>query len=119
MVKENSVTSVADEGEMTCCVKSTHEGPAIKIVAFVEHIGIENCKWPTSLKEVSVMCLEFTRSHSTLLIENVGFPSSKILGVGLIDGRNAWKVDRTLDHDVLGRPSVSVSSIRIQPSVPL
>ena len=95
------------------------EGPAINIVTFLEDIGIENYKWLTSLSEVSVISLDFTRGDSILLIEKFGFPSSKTLGVGLIDGRNVWKVDHALVDDVLDRLSVNVSSIRIQPSAPL
>jgi len=95
------------------------EGPAINVVTFFEDIGIENYKWLTSLDEVSVISLDFTRGDSLLLIESFGFPPSKTLGVGIIDGRNVWKVDPALAEDVLDRIPDSVSTIRVQPSAPL
>ena len=95
------------------------EGPAINVVTFFEDIGVENYKWLTNLNEVSIISLDFTRGDSLSLIKSFGFPSSKTLGVGIIDGRNVWKADRALVDDVLDSLSKQVSSIRVQPSAPL
>lgn len=94
-------------------------GPAINVVTFLEDIGCDNYKWLTSLNEVSVISLDFLRGDSLSLVEKFGFPSSKTLGVGIVDGRNVWKVDPSTVEAVLGKLSKKVATIRVQPSAPL
>lgn len=93
--------------------------PAINMVTFCEDLGAENYQWLTSVDEVDVISLDFTRGENLDFIERYGFPSTKTLGVGIINGRNVWKVDPSFAEEVLGRIAKKVTDIRIQPSAPL
>ncbi|XP_058086671.1 5-methyltetrahydropteroyltriglutamate--homocysteine methyltransferase 2-like [Magnolia sinica] len=50
----------------------------------------------TSLKGISAIGFDLVRGEKTLeLIESLGFPSSKYLFAGVVDGRNIWANDLT------------------------
>ena len=92
-------------------------GPAINMVSFFEDIGHEQYKWLTSLDEVSIISLDFTRGDNLALVEKYGFPSAKTLGFGIIDGRNVWKVDPRSTEDCLRKlADKGATAIRVQPS---
>ena len=91
-------------------------GPSINMVSFFEDVGADNYKWLTSVDEISVISLDFTRGENIDLVEKFGFPSNKTLGVGIIDGRNVWKVDPAVAEAILKKLSAKTATIRIQPS---
>jgi len=93
-------------------------GPDINMVSFFEDIGESNYKWLISVRGIKIISLDFTRGDNMSLIkENGGFPTDKVLGAGLIDGRNIWKVNPTLVGGILAELSAAgVATIRIQPS---
>lgn len=90
--------------------------PSINMVSFFEDVGNANYKWITSMDEISVVSLDFTRGNNLELIEAYGFPSNKTLGVGIVDGRNVWKVDPSKIVPIIQKLLTKANSIRIQPS---
>lgn len=94
-------------------------GPAINLVSFMEDVGEKNYRWMASIKEISILSLDFTRGDSLSLIEKFGFPKDKILGAGLIDARSVWRIDPLTIRPLLERLGRSVEQIRIQPSASL
>lgn len=89
----------------------------INMVTFFEDIGEDNYKWVTSLKEVKVVSLDFTRGDSLSLVKKFGFPKDKILGAGVIDGRSIWKVDPSKTLPVIQElTKLHTAGLRIQPS---
>jgi 5-methyltetrahydropteroyltriglutamate--homocysteine methyltransferase len=95
------------------------QGPAINMVSFMDDVGSEHYKWLTSLKGVSTVSLDFTRGETLKLIEEFGFPKDKVLGAGLIDARNVWRMDPEVVRPLLERLSKSVEQVCIQPSASL
>lgn len=92
------------------------EKVAINLVTYFGDLG-ETYPFVMSLP-VSIISLDFVRGNNLSLIEAHGFPSSKKLGAGVIDGRNVWKAtERPLaiisTLKALVGPSVD---IRVQPS---
>lgn len=94
-------------------------GPAINIVSFMEDIGRKHYEWLTSVKEVSIVSLDFTRGNTMEIIERLGFPQDKVLGAGLIDARNVWRMDPQVIKPLLNRLKAHVAQIRVQPSASL
>jgi 5-methyltetrahydropteroyltriglutamate--homocysteine methyltransferase len=97
----------------------TDGSPAINMVTFFEDIGPDNYQWLTSVDEISVVSLDFTRGDNLSLVHKFGFPSHKTLGAGIVNGRNVWKVDPAFVQDVLGQLSQTIAHIRVQPSASL
>lgn len=95
------------------------EGLAINMVSYFEDIGSDNYKWLTSVEKISVISLDFTRGNSLSLVESLGFPENKTLGVGIVDGRNVWKVDPSVVEPILNKLSAKVGNLCIQPSASL
>ena len=95
-----------------------HHGPAINMVSFMEDVGEERYKWLVSVKEISILSLDFTRGDTLHFMETHGFPKNKTLGAGLIDSRSVWRVDPAIIKSILDRLALVIkdSSIRIQPS---
>lgn len=94
-------------------------GPKINMVSFFEDIGAGNYKWLTSVKEIGIVSLDFTRGGNLALVEKHGFPGGKTLGVGIVDGRNVWKVDPSTAEPILKKLSTIVQTVRIQSSASL
>jgi 5-methyltetrahydropteroyltriglutamate--homocysteine methyltransferase len=94
-------------------------GPAINMVSFMEDVGTDHYKWLVSVKEISIVSLDFTRGNTLEIIEKFGFPQDKVLGAGLIDARNVWRIDPQVVRPILKRLERVVSTIRVQPSASL
>jgi 5-methyltetrahydropteroyltriglutamate--homocysteine methyltransferase len=94
-------------------------GPAINMVSFMEDIGSKHYEWLISLKEISIVSLDFTRGNTMEIIEKFGFPQDKVLGAGLIDARNVWRMDPKVISPLLNRLKAHVAQIRVQPSASL
>ena len=86
----------------------------INMVSFFEDIGEENYKWLVETDRVDIVSLDFTRGDNMSLIKKFGFPATKILGAGVIDGRSVWKLMPSKVVDIL--KSLDVANVRIQPS---
>ena len=92
-------------------------GPHTNMVSFFEDVGESNYKWLISVPDIKTISIDFTRGDSLSLIKKFGFPADKILGAGLIDGRNVWKVNPTAVGDILSElTATDVANIRVQPS---
>jgi len=90
---------------------------SINMVSFFEDIGEQNYNWLTTLKNIKVLTLDFTRGNSLSLVKKYGVPDGMTLGVGIIDGRNVWKVDPSVVSSTLSElKKLKINSLRIQPS---
>jgi len=113
---------VFDEPDLGVLFKTAYSailpsGPAINLVSFMDSVGEDIYKWLISDKNrVSVVSLDFTRGKTLELIEKYGFPSNKILGAGLIDARNVWKVEPDATSSILSKLNALNVGYRVQPS---
>ena len=89
---------------------------SINVVSFMEDVGKEHYKWLISVDEFRIVSLDFTRGDTLGLIREFGFPSSKVLGAGLVDTRSVWRVDPSSLEATLKDLTNLVATIRIQPS---
>ena len=104
---ENSDSSVLPSGQ---------KGVLVNMVSFFEDVGEENYKWLIKAPGIHVISLDFTRGDNRALVKKHGFPKDKIIGAGVVDGRNVWKVDAVKVQDILNDLVAESSNIRIQPS---
>jgi len=116
---------VFDDSTLAPLFKRTYEGATsilpdnigINMVSFFEDVGESNYKWLVSVPGISAISLDFTRGNNLELIQNIGFPGDKVLGAGLIDGRNVWKLNPTVVGNTLKKlGTAGVKTIRVQPS---
>lgn len=119
---------VFDEAALAPLFKRTYEGSHsilpvnvdINMVSFCEDVGETNYRWLVSVPGINTISLDFTRGENLKLIQDFGFPAAKVLGAGLIDGRNVWKINPTVVDDTLkALGAASVKSVRVQPSCSL
>ena len=95
-------------------------GPAINMVSFMEDVGKSHYQWMTSVKEFSVISMDFTRGDSLSLLKEFGFPQDKTLGCGILDARSVWSIDPVIVKPILDAVLPIVGdNIRIQPSASL
>uniref|UniRef100_A0A383VYE6 5-methyltetrahydropteroyltriglutamate--homocysteine S-methyltransferase n=1 Tax=Tetradesmus obliquus TaxID=3088 RepID=A0A383VYE6_TETOB len=101
-------------------------GCPIDLVTYYDDLG-EAYPWAVNLP-VAAVSLDFcgvpgsAAGNATLdLIRAHGFPASKRLGAGLIDGRSVWADDLAAAAAVLGELSTAhgITSISVQPSTTL
>lgn len=90
--------------------------PAINMVSFFEDVGETNYQFLLGLKEASIISLDFTRGDNMSLLRKFGFPSNKVLGAGVIDGRTVWKVDPSKTMPLIQSLLEIAPTLRIQPS---
>lgn len=65
-------------------------GPALNLVTFFDDLG-QTYPWVVELP-IAALSLDFTRGDSLSLVQQYGFPADKQLAVGLVDGRNVWRI---------------------------
>ncbi|OKH19436.1 5-methyltetrahydropteroyltriglutamate--homocysteine S-methyltransferase [[Limnothrix rosea] IAM M-220] len=65
-------------------------GLAIHLVTYFDDLGTAY-PWVKALP-VAGISLDFTRGNNLELLQRHGFPADKRLGVGIVDGRNIWKI---------------------------
>jgi 5-methyltetrahydropteroyltriglutamate--homocysteine methyltransferase len=94
-------------------------GPRINMVSFMDDVGDSNYQWLISVPNIHVLSLDFTRGKSLDLIKKHGFPTDKILGAGLVDSRNVWKIQQEPSLDLLNLLSAHAVNVRIQTSASL
>lgn len=95
--------------------------PSINMVSFFEDVGEANYKFLVGIKEVSIISLDFTRGDNLAIVRKFGFPRTKTLGAGVVDGRSVWKVDPANTMPLLKElcSIAGTMNIRIQPSASL
>jgi len=65
-------------------------GLPLNLVTYFDDLGAAY-PWAVELP-VSALTLDFTRGENLGLIRRHGWPKDKILGAGVIDGRNIWRI---------------------------
>ncbi len=80
-----------------------HRGQAKLLVqTYFDHVG-DSYETLVSLP-VQGIGLDFVRGrHNLDLVEANGFPQDKVLGAGVVDGRNVWAADLTATLDLMDR----------------
>ncbi|MGP4039438.1 5-methyltetrahydropteroyltriglutamate--homocysteine S-methyltransferase [Gracilibacillus sp. D59] len=65
--------------------------------------------------------LDFVHGDHLALIEKFGFPSDKVLGAGIINGRNVWRADLDEKYQLLQniQQEADVETLLVQPSCSL
>ena len=77
-------------------------GVSVNLCIHFDSVHSEVYKYIINL-DVERLTLDFCRSSSMLsVLEKEGFPSSKVLGAGVVDGRNVWKSSESVAK-LLGR----------------
>lgn len=89
---------------------------SVNMVSFFEDVGEENYQWLIKCEGVNIISLDFTRGNNLSLVKKFGFPKNKILGAGVVDGRNVWKVEPSMVDAILAELLKTKAEIRIQPS---
>ena len=74
-------------------------GPPINLVTFFDDLG-EAYPWVVELP-VSAVTLDFTRGDNLSLVQQHDFPQDKTLCIGIVDGRNVWRIRSEQVRDVL------------------
>ncbi len=92
-------------------------GLPIHLMTYFDDLG-DTYPWVMELP-VAGIGLDFTRGRNLELLKKYGFPSDKQLGVGLVDGRNIWKIRPQRVLLTLETIQQVTSNLRIQPSASL
>jgi 5-methyltetrahydropteroyltriglutamate--homocysteine methyltransferase len=92
-------------------------GVPIQLVTYFDDLGV-NYPWVMELP-VAGISLDFTRGRNLDLLQQHGFPGDKQLGVGMVDGRNIWKIRPDAVLSTLATIQNITTNIRIQPSASL
>jgi len=92
-------------------------GLSIHLVTYFDDLG-SAYPWMMELP-VAGISLDFTRGRNLELLRAYGFPSDKQLGVGIVDGRNIWRIRPDQVLATLHSIKQITTNIRIQPSASL
>lgn len=92
-------------------------GVSINMVSFMGDVGETNFQFLQSASNgIDIVSLDFTRGKTLELIEKFGFDAKKILGAGLIDARNVWKVIPEVTLPIVKKLNALNIKYRVQPS---
>jgi len=105
------------EAVTTTYTHLTTVGIPIHLVTYFDDLG-KTYPWVVELP-VAGIGLDFTRGNNLELLQTYGFPSNKQLGVGLVDGRNIWKIRPQRVLSILENIQKVTTNLRIQPSASL
>lgn len=89
-------------------------GLNINLVTYFDDLG-DNYPWVMELP-VNTISLDFTRGNNLNLLQKYGFPSDKILGAGVIDGRNIWRIRPQSVISLLEIIQTFTNKLSVQPS---
>lgn len=92
-------------------------GVPIQVMTYFDDLG-DTYPWVVALP-VAGIGLDFTRGRNLELLQKYGFPSDKTLGVGLVDGRNIWKIRPQRVMPILEAIQKVTKNLRLQPSASL
>ncbi|MBE7384480.1 MAG: 5-methyltetrahydropteroyltriglutamate--homocysteine S-methyltransferase [Leptolyngbya sp. SIO1E4] len=114
------VTSSA--GSLQNAVEQTYEqlaavGIPIHLVTYFDDLG-DSYRWITQLP-VTGISLDFTRGQNLEWAKTHGFPAEKILGAGVVDGRNVWQSHPEAALTMLQALREIAPNLRVQPSASL
>ncbi|ANV89030.1 5-methyltetrahydropteroyltriglutamate--homocysteine S-methyltransferase [Picosynechococcus sp. PCC 7117] len=114
------VTSQA--ADLKAAVQKTYHqlagvGLPIQLITYFDDLGV-NYGWVTQLP-VAGISLDFTRGHNLDLLISQGFPTDKILGAGVVDGRNIWQIHPDVTLALLKKLQAIAPNLRVQPSASL
>ncbi|MFT0795466.1 5-methyltetrahydropteroyltriglutamate--homocysteine S-methyltransferase [Synechococcus sp. H70.1] len=105
------------EAVTTTYTQLTTIGIPIHLVTYFDDLG-KTYPWVVELP-VAGIGLDFTRGNNLELLQTYGFPSNKQLEVGLVDGRNIWKIRPQRVLSILENIQKVTTNLRIQPSASL
>ena len=111
------VTSQA--GSLQGAVEKTYRqlatvGLPMQLVTYFDDLG-DTYGWVTQLP-VEGIGLDFTRGNNLDLVKTHGFPADKVLGAGIVDGRNVWKIRPDAALATLQELQAIAPKLRLQPS---
>lgn len=89
-------------------------GVPIQLVTYFDDLGV-TYPWVMELP-VAGISLDFTRGHNLNLLQQYGFPADKQLGLGIVDGRNIWKIRPESVLSTLETIHTITPNIRLHPS---
>jgi 5-methyltetrahydropteroyltriglutamate--homocysteine methyltransferase len=89
----------------------------IQLVTYFDDLG-GTYEWVVQLP-VAGISLDFTRGNNLELVKTHGFPADKILGAGVVDGRNIWKIRPEAVLATLHELQEMTPNLRVQPSASL
>lgn len=92
-------------------------GLPIHLVTYFDDLG-DAYSWVVQLP-VAGISLDFTRGRNLELVKTYGFPAHKILGAGVVDGRNIWKIRPEAVLATLRELQAIAPNLRVQPSASL
>lgn len=89
-------------------------GLDINLVTYFDDLG---ATYPWVMKlPVKAISLDFTRGNNLELLKKYGFPTDKILGAGVIDGRNIWRIRPQWFVSLLDELQTITDNLSVQPS---
>jgi 5-methyltetrahydropteroyltriglutamate--homocysteine methyltransferase len=89
-------------------------GVPIQLVTYFDDLGV-TYPWVMELP-VAGISLDFTRGRNLDLLKQHGFPADKQLGVGIVDGRNIWKIRPESVLSTIEAIQSITPNIRLHPS---
>jgi len=92
----------------------TTVGLPMQLVTYFDDLG-DAYGWVTQLP-VAGISLDFTRGNNLELVKTHGFPADKILGAGVVDGRNVWQIRPETVLATLRELKEITPNLRVQPS---
>lgn len=92
-------------------------GVPLQLVTYFDDLG-DTYNWVTALP-VAGISLDFTRGDNLQLLQTHGFPADKVLGAGVIDGRNIWQCQPEDTLQRLKEIQAIATTVRVQPSASL
>ncbi|MEO0942843.1 MAG: 5-methyltetrahydropteroyltriglutamate--homocysteine S-methyltransferase [Cyanobacteria bacterium J06642_12] len=92
-------------------------GLPIQLVTYFDDLG-DAYDWVTRLP-VAGISLDFTRGKNLELVKAHSFPTDKILGAGVVDGRNIWQIRPDAVLATLQQLHAIAPNLRVQSSASL
>ena len=116
------ILATSSAGRVQAAVEKTYRqlatvGLPIQLVTYFDDLG-GTYQWVTQLP-VSGISLDLTRGNNLALVKTHGFPADKILGAGVVDGRNVWKIRPDAVLATLRELQTVAPNLRVQPSASL